>query len=211
MCRRRGGFTLIELLVVVAVMSILASLLMPAMLKATRSATTTHCKSNIRQIATAVQLYRQSIGLMFLPWGQARWPGDTGGHVSDRIHQLLPSGTLDHYFDKKSGVWVCPADRRARTRGANWWYVSYTFNSYLDYIPDSDIDRPTQIITFMCGFEDSGWIEFPGTPWKQDDSPYTTNRAEYKRHGGRFAATYYDAHVEMLYPLETSHDDFYPH
>ena len=47
--RGSHAFTLIELLVVVAVISILASLLMPTVLRTMRQSAATHCKSNCLQ------------------------------------------------------------------------------------------------------------------------------------------------------------------
>ncbi len=53
----RKGFTLIELLVVVAIISLLAALLMPALKSARASAKSIVCVNNLKQIYTALALY----------------------------------------------------------------------------------------------------------------------------------------------------------
>jgi len=51
------GFTLIELLVVIAIIAVLLAILMPAMRKIKEIARETACKSNLRNVGLAVQMY----------------------------------------------------------------------------------------------------------------------------------------------------------
>ncbi|MHB9026811.1 MAG: type II secretion system protein, partial [Armatimonadota bacterium] len=64
---RKRGFTLIELLVVIAIIAILASILFPVFAKAREKARQATCNSNVRQLATAVQMYVQD--------NNSRFPG----------------------------------------------------------------------------------------------------------------------------------------
>jgi prepilin-type N-terminal cleavage/methylation domain-containing protein/prepilin-type processing-associated H-X9-DG protein len=55
--KRKTGFTLIELLVVIAIISILAALILPALVRAKAQAQSTSCKNHLHQMGIALKLY----------------------------------------------------------------------------------------------------------------------------------------------------------
>jgi prepilin-type N-terminal cleavage/methylation domain-containing protein/prepilin-type processing-associated H-X9-DG protein len=69
-----SGFTLIELLVVVAVITILAALLLPALGRAKMQAQQTACLSNLRQVSTAGLMYLNDTSGGF-PYNDNELPG----------------------------------------------------------------------------------------------------------------------------------------
>jgi len=99
--RPRAAFTLIELLVVVAVISILAALLMPAILSSLRSAATANCKSNLRQTHAAFINYAKQHGMQIVP-GAIWYEG-----IDYRWYDLLEAHTLE------TRIWSCPAKEHA--------------------------------------------------------------------------------------------------
>lgn len=62
MKKKRAGFTLIELMIVIAIIAILAAILVPNFLKARAQGQLTACKSNCKNIATALEMYSSDNG-----------------------------------------------------------------------------------------------------------------------------------------------------
>lgn len=56
--RYERGFTLIEMMVVVAIIAILVSILIPNFIRARAQAQTAACEANVKEIATALELYQ---------------------------------------------------------------------------------------------------------------------------------------------------------
>ncbi len=75
-CAIPGGFTLIELLAVVAIIGVLVSLMLPAVIAAREASRRASCANNLRQIGLALQMHHEQFGTF--PPGGIEWrpPGD---------------------------------------------------------------------------------------------------------------------------------------
>ncbi len=81
--RGQRGFTLIEVMIVVAVIAILALILIPNFTNARAQAQTATCESNLREIATAAELYYSDV---------QTYP--ISGNVSSTLFTAATSGTV---------------------------------------------------------------------------------------------------------------------
>jgi prepilin-type processing-associated H-X9-DG protein/prepilin-type N-terminal cleavage/methylation domain-containing protein len=107
--KKRNAFTLVELLVVLAIITVLISLLLPALNKARRAAVSVQCMSNLRQCQMGFALYandnRQVILVQRLWDGGIRlWPPYLGGGFDCWDN---PGGVV--YLTNRK-VMLCPAN-----------------------------------------------------------------------------------------------------
>lgn len=79
--KNKSGFTLIELMIVIAIIAILAAILVPNFLKARAQGQLTACKSNCKNIATALEMYASDMGGRYPPTAGLSAKLTTGGYL----------------------------------------------------------------------------------------------------------------------------------
>jgi len=138
MMRRARGFTLIELLVVIAIIAILAAILFPVFSRAREKARETTCKSNLRQIGLALQMYSTDYDDL-LPLANSR-PSLSG---PPSIYDVLGP------YVKNQQIFRCPSDKKKmwQTEGTSYDYAM----GMLDIImPPQPIDLPFGVEPSEC-------------------------------------------------------------
>jgi len=103
--RPNRSFTLIELLVVIAIIGILATLLMPALMKAKESANKSKCASNIRQAALGAASYAGD--KRFFPHVQGLRTVDNDWTGTDQM-RIFVAFVYFGYLDSNE-VYICPS------------------------------------------------------------------------------------------------------
>lgn len=132
--RAKSGFTLIELLVVIAIIAILASMLLPSLGAARRTAKTMICSSNLKQCGTANLMYASDWKEYMLKttqnpgWGNATW----GSSLVQAGYLPIPKlGAQSPFFCPSIWPVTSPATGSDTTTILNSLNYSYSMLAYV--------------------------------------------------------------------------------
>lgn len=156
--RTPRGFTLIELLVVVAIIALLVSMLLPALVQTRAEARRVHCASNLRQVGLGFQMYALDFHGAAMPLAYFTeapvtywWGRDTAEGVDHTAGFVWPylKSTL-----RESGVFECgemPWGTYQPQGNASAITSTYGYNGY-----------------FLCPPQTPGWYYQIGhRPWQR--------------------------------------------
>lgn len=102
----RRAFTLIELLVTISIIVILAGMLMPALVGMGKQSEVNATKSNLRQVETMCEMFKQDIGEYPLTSNSAGWANDfsSGAPAVDLNRMLVKALEVGGYFKDDSAA-----------------------------------------------------------------------------------------------------------
>ncbi|MHB9130624.1 MAG: DUF4349 domain-containing protein [Armatimonadota bacterium] len=132
--RRHGGWRILEWAAVAGIMAVMAAIMFPVFAKAREKSRQTTCTSNLRQIATAIQMYVQDEGV---------YPS------ADRWAETV----LTYVGSPK--IFFCPADANANKPGGSF-PNSYLYNNMLSGKSEKDITSPTDTPVVWCDNKGKG-------------------------------------------------------
>ena len=135
----RQAFTLIELLVVVAIISILASLLLPALGQARAKARETACVNNIRQVGLVMFSYLDDFDDMVpAGLGDGSYPYGHFMVIMQNYEANEPTELWGTNAPGRSGpkskIFICPADKNGEHRIGAYEKrrsISYSYSRYV--------------------------------------------------------------------------------
>ena len=142
---QKKAFTLLEVLTVIAILAVLASLLFPVFVAARSKARQTQCVSQMRQVVTALNIYRQD------------YDGVDAGNTFQELGLPDPQINvlgIERYVPKNT--FYCPnryiSDEPKDWKGAYSYYDYQTFKLFINFAVKYNADPSWPVI--CCPFHD---------------------------------------------------------
>jgi prepilin-type N-terminal cleavage/methylation domain-containing protein/prepilin-type processing-associated H-X9-DG protein len=187
---KRKAFTLVELLVVIAIIGVLVAILVPAVSKGLAKSKRLKCMGNVRQIATAAQMYFDDV---LKPY-ELPYVGDHWYNSGQAASNLLP------YVDYDVRVFDCPANRNpvdTTITKAGW--------EFSPEIPGYNALTEYEFNVYICEADDVSGVRRRGKIYDYSSVAYTWDYP-YKgeidghqvAHKGGINVAYLDGHAAWL-------------
>ncbi|MGV3722792.1 MAG: DUF1559 domain-containing protein [Actinomycetota bacterium] len=207
--KRRSGFTLIELLVVIAIIAILAAILFPVFARAREAARASSCRSNLKQLATGIQMYVQDYDEVMIGWSGCV---ATGYHDPANAQGVWPDGTpkivywnvqINPYI-KNDQVAMCPstATRMSTPCGqtvANSYRSNYSLNQFAYGAGLAQFDSPSST-ALVVEAQNHYFRQYCNRPDSTCCNGATVNgiQTPLNRHSETHNVAFMDGHVKAL-------------
>ena len=217
----KRGFTLVELLVVIAVVSILAALLLPALQKARESAQAVACLNNMRQCGLYLSMYAEETeGAVCIIDGALQWHT---GVFRDYIPDALDAAgaAVQNTGILKNRLALCPSAPPSPTPDSefNTYGISHFSNFHVDYrieissspaqyyMPTRKFRVPTKMLVLADSIRaTSGASADKGQQtsifYARQTMVPASQPVAHARHNGRINGLFWDGRVVSLAPYD---------
>ena len=206
--RYRPGFTLIELLVVISIISILISILLPALAKARNAALDIKCMNNHKQISLAIQYYMNDTNYIPLTCDSA-W-NNQWHQVLD--HLYLTGNHKSSYSDPgkraEASYYDCPRMTKpmyASGGKMTWGTTGYASNEYVMIRKDNPYQVQKILDPSACPliFDSANW--YTSYFVYRDATGYVANTRF--DHDNTMYASFMDGHVARVRERDAKYND----